>query len=63
MTCIRQGLYKGIAGSRPPMPPMPIASYRNMTDDEPKALFAYLKTVNPIHNGVPEYQPPAGAMK
>jgi hypothetical protein len=39
------------------MPPMPAGSYRNMTDDELKALFAYLKTIKPVHNIVPEYQP------
>jgi len=63
MTCIRQGLFKGLAGSRPLMPPMPFESYRHMTDDELKALFAYLKTVKPVHNVVPDYQPPAGAPK
>lgn len=63
ITCIRQGLYKGIADSRPLMPPMPAASYRNLTDDELKALFAFLKTIPAINNAVPEYQPPAGAPK
>jgi hypothetical protein len=41
------------------MPPMPIASFRNLTDDELKALFAFLKTVKPVHNIVPEYKPRA----
>ena len=63
MTCIRQGLYQGLVGSRPIMPPMPISSFRNFTDDELKAVFAFLKTVKPIHNVVAEYQPPAGAPK
>jgi hypothetical protein len=45
------------------MPPMPISSFRNFTDDELKAVFAFLKTVKPIHNVVAEYQPPAGAPK
>jgi len=45
MTCIRQGLYKGLSNSRPIMPPMPIASYKNLTDNELKAIFAFLKTV------------------
>ena len=62
ITCIRQGLYKGLVGTRPIMPPMPIYSYRNLTDDELKALFAFLKTIRPVHNVVAEYQPPAGAM-
>jgi len=63
ITCIRQGLYKGIAGSRPIMPPMPISSFRNMTDNELKALFSYLKTVKAVNNVVPEYRPPAGTPK
>ena len=63
INCIRKGLYKGLEGSRPLMPPMPAASYRNLTDDELKAVFAYLKTVKPIQNTVPEYQPPALAGK
>lgn len=61
LNCIRKGLYKGIEGSRPIMPPMPINSISKMTDDELKAIFAYLKTIKPVHNAVPEYQPPVGA--
>src|SRR6476646_6135159 len=41
---IRNGTMKGLAGSRPMLPPMPWQMYRNMTDDELKAIFAYLKT-------------------
>ncbi len=63
ITCIRQDLFKGIAGSRPLMPPMPVAGVNNYTDNELKAIFAYLKTIKPIHNVVPDYQPPAGASK
>ena len=63
ITCIRQGLFKGLPGSRPIMPPMPVNSFRNFSDDELKAIFAYLKTVQPVHNVVPDYQPPAGAPK
>ncbi len=59
LTCIRKGLFQGIEGSRPIMPPMPIASINSMTDDELKAIFAFLKTIKPIHNVVAEYQPPA----
>ncbi len=63
ITCVRQGLYKGIQGARPIMPPMPINNISKMTDDELKAIFAFLKTIKPIHNVVPEYQPPVGAGK
>lgn len=59
MTCLKQGLFKGLPGSRPIMPPMPIADFKHMTDNEMKAVFAYLKTIKPIHNVVPDYQPPS----
>jgi hypothetical protein len=34
------------------MPPMPSDVYQNMTDDDLKAIFAYLKTLKPIKNAV-----------
>ncbi len=60
---IREGKMKGLAGSRPMLPPMPWQMYRNMTDDELKAIFAYLKTTKPIHNIVPQPTPPVSARK
>ena len=60
---IREGKFKGIAGSRPLLPPMPWQMYRNMTDDELKAIFAYLKTTKPIRNIVPQPTPPVSAKK
>jgi len=60
---IRNGKMKGLAGSRPMLPPMPWQMYRNMTDDELKAIFAYLKTTKPIHNIVPQPTPPVSAKK
>lgn len=50
---IREGKSKGMDGTRPILPPMPIPSYRHLTDDDLKAIFAYLKTVNPVKNVVP----------
>jgi mono/diheme cytochrome c family protein len=35
-------------------PPMPVPTYNNMSDDDVKAIVAYLRTVKPIHNEVPE---------
>lgn len=61
ITCLRKGLFKGIEGSRPLMPPMPVPDVKNFTDNEIKAIFAYIKTIKPVHNIVPDYQPPAGA--
>jgi hypothetical protein len=55
---IREGKYKGLAGSRSLLPPMPWRSYRNMKDDELKAMFVYLKSIKSIKNLVPQAQPP-----
>jgi mono/diheme cytochrome c family protein len=57
---LREGTSKGIPGSRPLLPPMPWEMIRNMTDDEIKAVFAYLKSINPINNIVPAPVPPTG---
>ena len=36
----------------PIMPPMPSEVYQNMTDEDLRAIFAYLKTIKPIRNAV-----------
>ena len=51
---IREGKLKGLEGSRPLHPPMPWPAYRNLTDEDLKAIFAFLKTVPPIENVVPQ---------
>ena len=56
---IREGKNKGIAGARPLLPPMPWTMYMHMTDNELKAIFAYLKSTKPIHNIVPSPVAPA----
>ena len=53
LTAIRKGLYKGLEGSRPLLPPMPWEVYRNLNDDDLKAIFAYLKTIPAVENVVP----------
>ena len=56
---IRTGRHWGV--SRPILPPMPWSVYRNLTDEDLKSVFAYLRTIKPIHNQVPEpVPPPAG---
>lgn len=57
-TALREGKYKGLAGSRPLLPPMPWEMYRNMTDHEIRAVFAYLKSIRPVDNLVPPALPP-----
>ena len=49
---LRTGKHMGV--SRPILPPMPWPAFRNMTDDDLKAMFAYLRTVPPIKNRVPD---------
>jgi mono/diheme cytochrome c family protein len=53
---IREGKHMG--QSRPIMPPMPWPAYRNLSDEDLKSIFAYLRTIPPITNHVPDYQPP-----
>ena len=55
---IRTGKHFGT--SRPIMPPMPWEGFAKMTDDDLKAVYAYLKTIPPIDNQVPDWVPPAG---
>jgi hypothetical protein len=57
-TALRQGKFKGLASGRDLLPPMPWQMYRNFTDDEIKAVFAYLKSTKPIKNVVPAPLPP-----
>jgi mono/diheme cytochrome c family protein len=52
---IRTGRHMGV--SRPINPPMPWPAYRNATDEDLKAIYAYLRTIKPIVNRVPEYLP------
>ena len=58
---IRDGKHWG--QSRQVMPPMPWPAYRHATDEDLEAVFAYLRTVPPVKNQVPEYEPPAAAKK
>lgn len=55
---IRNGKHMGVG--RMILPPMPWTEYRNMTDDDLKSVFAYLKTLKPISNLVPDPISPTG---
>lgn len=50
---IREGKYKGLDNTRPLLPPMPWQEFRHATDEDLKAIFAYLKSIKPIKNVVP----------
>jgi hypothetical protein len=46
---------------RPIQPPMPWPFYKELSDADLEAIFAYLQSLPPIRNKVPEPLPPAGA--
>jgi len=50
---LRKGKYKGLENSRSLLPPMPWFDFKNLTDEDRKSIFAYLKTVKPVENVVP----------
>lgn len=53
MKAIRDGKYKGLDGSRQLLPPMPWYTYRNLSDTDIRAIFAFLKSTKPVNNIVP----------
>jgi hypothetical protein len=55
---IRTGRHMG--RGRPVLPPMPIPMYRNFTDGDLEAIFAYLQSIPAVKNRVPE---PVGAAR
>lgn len=44
---------KQMGNGRPILPPMPWQAYGQMTDDDLKSVFMYLKSIPPIDNAVP----------
>jgi mono/diheme cytochrome c family protein len=60
---IRTGKYKGLEGSRDLLPPMPWQMYRNFSDEDLKAIFAYLQSLKPVDNFVPTPIAPADLPK
>jgi len=58
LIALREGKFKGISSSRTLLPPMPWEMFKFLTDDELKAMFAYLKSTKPINNVVPQAEPP-----
>jgi hypothetical protein len=58
---MRTGKYMGF--SRPILPPMPWNYYGMMSNRDLTAIFAYLRSLRPIKNLVPEALPPAGSSR
>src|SRR5262245_48052612 len=53
---IRNGKHQGTG--RDILPPMPWNWYRDMTDEDLKAVWAYLQSLPPISNAIPDPTPP-----
>ncbi len=57
---LRTGRHMGV--SRPILPPMPWQNFRNLADDDLKSIYAYLRSIPPVHNRVPEPVEPAARL-
>ena len=54
---------KHMGKGRTIMPPMPWQMYRNLTDDDLKAVYAYLRTIPPVTNHIPDAAAPPAPPK
>jgi hypothetical protein len=57
MKTVRTGRHMGV--SREILPPMPWFNVGAMTDEDLKAVYAFLRSIRPVHNRVPDPLPPA----
>jgi hypothetical protein len=55
---LRKGKFMG--GSRDLLPPMPWQEIGQMSDDDLRAIYAYLMSLPPIENAIPPPMPPSG---
>jgi cytochrome c553 len=51
---------KHMGSGRDILPPMPWQAIGGLTDSDLKAIFAYLRSLKPVRNEVPQPTPPAG---
>lgn len=56
---MREGKSKGLDGTRPLLPPMPWFNFVKATDEDLQAMFAYLQSLPPVKNTVPNPLPPS----
>lgn len=52
-TALTKGKWKGLENSRDLLPPMPWMNYREMSEEDLQAIYAYLKSTKPVKNVVP----------
>jgi len=55
---MKEGKYKGLEGTRMLLPPMPWFNFTELKDEDVSAIFAYLKSIKPVRNVVPQPIPP-----
>jgi mono/diheme cytochrome c family protein len=60
LDAIRTGRHMGVA--REIKPPMPWPALRNASNEDLRAIYAYLRTLKPIANHVPDAQEPAAVI-
>jgi mono/diheme cytochrome c family protein len=58
INALKFGYSKGIKENRMLLPPMPFQVTKHLKEEEIKAMFAYLKTIKPVKNAVPQPLPP-----
>lgn len=56
---LRTGKHQGQPNGRDILPPMPWPGIKLMTDEDLKALWAYLRSIPPMKNQVPFPVPPS----
>jgi hypothetical protein len=61
LRAFKGGKFHGLPAGRDILPPMPIPAFKNLTDEDALAIFAYLKSIKPVSNAVPAPVPPAGS--
>jgi len=55
---LTQGKFKGLDNTRSLLPPMPWTNYSSLSDNDLKSIFAYLKSIKPVKNVVPNHVSP-----
>lgn len=62
-TSLRKGKAKGLENGRALLPPMPWPNYAKASDEDLRAVFAFLKNTQPVYNVVPAPRPPDALSK
>jgi mono/diheme cytochrome c family protein len=52
-----EGKYKGLENARMLLPPMPWQNFKDVEEDDLRAIYAYLKSLEPVENIVPSPKP------